>query len=343
MFKQESFRLRAIFVVIAILVLPILSHGQTFETEDSLLAEHVIFSDDHINFKPDNPDSGAREQITVLDNGRVIQNSMTLPTIEQPTRIVGHLILKPIPVDDITVGDKWDRAGSIRLSFDDRPDLELVKFITAYGGQTEWEVDLSKLGPMLQGDVTISAFIDTWVTPGWLVDFSIKYYDDSTLSTPHWVKPIFFENSFSLEKYSDTGVTINVTIPDDQQRVMLGYLVSGHCTDGRGADEFVKKDNVISVDGVVIYRFAPWRDDCRDFREFNPYTRRWSDSYWSSDYDRSGWCPGDFVEPLYLDLTDHLTPGDHSVSIVIENIRPKNEDNHYGYWRVSSYLLGLTD
>ena len=120
----------------------------------------------------------------------------------------------------------------------------------------------------------------------------------------------------------------------------MNYLVSGHCTDGRGADEFEQKDNVIYIDGHVVYRFRPWRDDCRQFREVNPYCRRWSNGWWSSDFSRSGWCPGDFVAPVELDLTDHLTPGRHTIRFVIENMRPVDEDGNYGYWRVSSHLVG---
>jgi hypothetical protein len=122
--------------------------------------------------------------------------------------------------------------------------------------------------------------------------------------------------------------------------VMLYYLVSGHCTDGRDADEFQSKDNVFRVDGQVVYRYRPWRDDCRTFRDRNPYCRRWSDGSWSSDYARSGWCPGDQVTPLTLDLSDHFKAGAHRVRFHIERIRPKDEEGQYGYWRVSALLVG---
>ena len=54
----------------------------------------------------------------------------------------------------------------------------------------------------------------------------------------------------------------------------------------------------------------------------------------------SGWCPGDMVEPLVLNLSDHLTPGDHGVHVQIDDVRPKDDDGHFGYWRVSAYLVG---
>ncbi len=338
-----SVTIAAVLLIVVVFALAPAAIGQTYSEKLESLAELTVFENDPIHFNPENPGGDARDAVAVADNGRLIRTSVNLPEFEQPVRVVANLTVKPIPKDEISVHDKWDRAGSVRLVTADRPDLELVKFVTAYGGRTAWSVDLSHLAPLLAGPVTIAAFIDTWVSPAWHVDLTLEYFADSSLPTYNWVKPLFQEDSFDRAFCADTGLTRELVIPEGQQRVLLYYLVSGHCTDGRDADEFVKKDNVLSVDGRVIYRYRPWRDDCRDFREINPYTRRWSDGYWSSDYSRSGWCPGDTVSPLVLDLTDHLAPGDHSINLVIENIRPRDENDHLGYWRVSSYLVGITD
>jgi hypothetical protein len=264
-----------------------------------------------------------------------------MPSMMSPSRIIAHLVVNPIPKDEVSVCDPWDRAGNIRLSIPGQPDLKLIKFITAYGGRTEYNIDISDLAPVLSGPVTFKAFIDTWLSPAWTVDLDLRFATDSLERVTQWVLPVMYEESFNRETYGDSGLSVPVDIPEGQGRVILHYYVSGHCTDGRDEDEFVKKDNVISVDGIVVYRYQPWRDDCWKFRDINPYTRRWSDGYWSSDYSRSGWCPGDYVEPLELDLTDHLTPGPHTIRFIIENVRPKGEDGHLGYWRVSAQLLGI--
>ena len=41
-----------------------------------------------------------------------------------------------------------------------------------------------------------------------------------------------------------------------------------------------------------------------------------------------------------LDLSDHLTPWRHVVTVNVEDVRPKDGDGHLGHWRVSSYLIG---
>jgi hypothetical protein len=267
--------------------------------------------------------------------------TVALPEAPADTRIIARVATRPIAKDEISVHDPWDRAGNVRLSLPGRPDIEIVKFVTAYGGVTEHEVDITHLAPALQGECVFRGFVDTWLSPAWRMDFSLVFETtEEDRDPPDWVRPLLHEPSATAESLGDAGYAVAVELPEDTDRAVLYYLVSGHCTDGRDEDEFVSKDNVISVDGIVVERFRPWRDDCRRFRELNPYTRRWSDGWWSSDYSRSGWCPGDWVPPVTLDLTDHLGPGTHTVRFNIEGVRPRGDDDHLGYWRVSSYLVG---
>ncbi|MCP4583644.1 MAG: hypothetical protein GY839_18700 [candidate division Zixibacteria bacterium] len=305
-------------------------------------ADVVIFDQNTIHFDPNEPSKYATDTVLAEDNGRIIITEMNLPEHEGPVKIIAHLAIHPIPKDEISMHDPWDRAGNIRLCVEGTADIEVIKFITAYGGFTEYEVDVSHLDNLLKGPCTFRAFIDTWSTPGWKIDFELSYEWPQTDINPIWATGILYKDSFNKKDIGDKGVEVTIEIPKEIKRVKMNYLVSGHCTDGTDADEFVSKDNVIYVDDIAVFRYKPWRDDCRRFREVNPYTRRWSDGYWSSDYSRSGWCPGDMVKPLQLDLTDHLAPGKHKIRFVIEDIRPEDENGHFGYWRVSSYLLGWT-
>jgi hypothetical protein len=157
---------------------------------------------------------------------------------------------------------------------------------------------------------------------------------------PSWAAPVMLVDSFNRREHGDGGVEAEVGVPPGLSRVVLRYISTGHCTDGRDDDEFESKANVISVDGRVVARIHPWRDDCRGYRERNPHCSRWADGSWSSDYARSGWCPGVEVLPAEFDLTDHLGPGKHRVKVVIEEMRPEDAQGNYGYWRVSAALVG---
>ena len=90
------------------------------------------------------------------------------------------------------------------------------------------------------------------------------------------MRGLFYSDGLTAENQPAGGLGAEIEIPPGTRRVVLYYLVSGHCTDGRDADEFVPKDNVLRVDGRVVHRFRPWRMDCRQLRSINPYCRRWS-------------------------------------------------------------------
>jgi Peptide-N-glycosidase F, C terminal/Peptide-N-glycosidase F, N terminal len=292
-----------------------------------------------LHFLPDSAAKFALPGQTAEENGRVLRVRAPLPAPAGPGRILARVTVHPVPKDDRTVYDCYDRAGNVRLITPGRPDLEIVRFMTAYGGRTDHEIDVSELAPLLRGERELRAFIDTWSSPGWRVDVSLVYRPDSTYDPPVWAVPVYYTDSMNRQD-DDAGVEVPVEVPPGMSRVVLRYLTTGHCTDGRDEDEFVSKANVISVDGEVVARFYPWRDDCRQYRDRNPYCTRWTDGTWSSDYSRSGWCPGTAVVPMEVDLSDHLSPGKHRIRFRVEDIRPRNEAGDFGYWRVSASLVG---
>lgn len=300
----------------------------------------TIFDHEMIHFfLGDSSSAYASSGVQNEDNGRIAVSRAALPIMDTPVRIMAHLNIHPIPKEAREVWDRWDRAGSIRLRTEGHPDLEVMRFMTSYGGETSHTMDVTHLAPLLSGPCTFAAFIDTWVSPAWRIDFSLEFIPVSEYDNATWAEAVYLEDSFNAQDMPD-GVETEVVIPEGLERVVMNYISTGHCTDGRDEDEFVSKANVIFVDGVAVERFYPWRDDCRENRAINPYTARWSDGTWSSDYSRSGWCPGRDVEPHEIDLTDHLTPGKHTIRFVIEEMRPIDESEHFGYWRVSSHLVG---
>jgi hypothetical protein len=301
-----------------------------------------LFRDNVVHFTPDEPDLYDTPTVTHADKGRLIETYRELSAFDHPVRVLAHVTTRPIPKDIQEVYDKWDRAGNVRLSKPGMPDVEIVKFITAYGGESSHVVDVTHLAPLLTGPCTFKGFVDTWVSPGWKMDFWLTFERARKSQAPAWVRPLLYEESVTAELMAGGPREVTVDVPPRLRRFVLDVLVSGHCTDGVDADEFVTKDNVITVDGKEIARLRPWRDDCRRFRAENPYCRRWSDGSWSSDYSRSGWCPSDVVEPIAIDVSEALTPGEHVLGFAIENIRPKDEDGNFGYWRLSGTLLGYT-
>jgi hypothetical protein len=302
-----------------------------------------LFSDVTVHFTPndstlyDSPFASAR------DKGRIMVTYREMAASRGPGRVLLQLEVRPIRKDIRNMVDRWDRAGCIRLLKPDMAPVELVRFMTAYGGATRHEVDITHLAPLLTGHCEFEVFIDTWVSPAWKVDAELVFIPAAVggVDPPAWaLGALFPEGGLTA---ANPSVSAEVIIPTRTRWVELTALTSGHCTDGRDADEFITKDNVLLVDGREVYRWRPWRDDCEDFRTVNPYCAKWSDGSWSSDYPRSGWCPGDVVDPEFIDLSDRLTPGRHLLTWLVEDIRPQDPedpDGHHGYWRVSASLSG---
>lgn len=298
-----------------------------------------IFEDIGLHYSPDSAAKNSPGDVTIEDNGRGARTVRTLPDLKGPHRITAFVTVRPVAKSDREVFDRYDRAGSIRLVGDGSPDLEVARFITAYGGRTDFEIDVTALAPLLRGRRTFLATIDTWVSPAWRIDFSLRFTQVSEHDNATWAMPVYCTDSFNRERMP-SGDSVTVVVPPGLARVVMMYFSTGHYTNGVDADEFISKANVVSIDGTVVARFHPWRDDCRDFRDRNPYCARWTDGRWSSDYSRSGWCPGVEVLPTEFDLTDHLVPGKHTARFAVEDMRPNDENGNFGYWRISAYLVG---
>lgn len=323
--------------VLALAVAAASATGSTARAENDEPKTVHVFYDNVIHYTPEDSSKYDTPLVRGASGGRVLCRTLDLVPPSSPSRIIAHVATRPIPLDAESVHDRWDRAGSVRLRRPGMADIEIVKFVTAYGGETVHDVDVSSLAPLLTDRCTFLGFVDTWTSPGWRMDFSLLFLPAADAEVPAWVTGILCEESVTAANHA---MTVAVDVPPDLSRVVMHYLASGHCTDGRGADEFETRDHVITVDGREVARLRPWRDDCRDFRAVNPYCRRWSDGSWSADYSRSGWCPGDKVLPIEIDLGASLTPGPHRIGFTVAGIRPPDEAGHHGYWRLSSRLVG---
>ncbi|BBO34771.1 peptide-N-glycosidase F-related protein [Lacipirellula parvula] len=273
----------------------------------------------------------AQPGVSILDNGRIIERTITLPELGPFSRVTTNLKL--------TAGsDAWDRAGNIYVATA-AGDVELHKFITAFGGTTTHQQDITALIPTLRnGQLKIRAFVDTWVQAARTLDFSLTITDETANRAPIWGRPLMNDQDWRAGEYPNGRNSVSfIGVPNSVGKVILNYLPSGHASDGNGGDEFTQRTHRILIDGTQVWQGIPWRTDGRNFRSVNPTSGRWGD-VWSSDLDRAGWIPGDDVDPIQIDVTQYLTPGKrHTVEYQIDGIRP-GDSSGYGYWRASSYV-----
>lgn len=244
------------------------------------------------------------------------------------------------------------------------PPVELIRFFTPFGvrhynqyrslDDQEWEEqvfykqDISDFRSILAGDVYIGVFIGNYDKGGHKVSLNIKAYPESeewtyNEDTFERVLPLF--NTCNVMEMAGQNYprffgtdSLNVTfaIPEGMEKLKLRYITTGHGGWDTG-DEFVPKANTILIDGQPRFVYTPWRCDCGTYRTSNPASGNFWNGMSSSDYSRSGWCPGTATQPVFFDLSD-LPAGVHTMTIAIPQGEP--EGSSFSAWCVSGALIG---
>lgn len=266
------------------------------------------------------------------------------------------------------------------------PTVELMRFMTPFGVGyysdnndtltskrrpvyipkweqcVEWEQDITDRYSLLEDEAYVGIFIDTWTEQGYLASMTLEF-KESPISCDRiqrtqvlpLINTVYYIGQEYPDIFSRKPVTTDFTLPKNAKNVRLKYIVTGHGGHD-GGDEFVKKENILSVDGKEVYRFIPWRDDCASFRRFNPATGVWlekrvaayigengytekevEEPVASSDFSRSNWCPGTDVVPEEVSL-EGITAGHHTFTVDIPKAQPIN-GNEMNHWLVSAYLV----
>lgn len=244
------------------------------------------------------------------------------------------------------------------------PLVEMVRFFTPFGVRhyneyrslpdQDWaekvyyKQDISDLKPLLENDVYIGAFIGNYDGGGHKLSLTLKAYPENDTweysdSTVEMLLPLF--NTCNIMEmagqnygkfFRTDSLTVKFSIPKGCKELKLRYISTGHGGWDTG-DEFVPKANTILIDGKPKFIYTPWRGDCGTYRTSNPASGNFWNGMSSSDYSRSGWCPGTATQPVYFDLTD-LEPGEHTMTIAIPQGEP--EGGSFSSWCVSGALVG---
>lgn len=243
------------------------------------------------------------------------------------------------------------------------PAVELIRFFTTFGinhyndevqvyGQ-EWEdksfykQDVTELLPLLQGEVWIGVYIGNYDKGGHKVSLDLKYHPGSRVvrdeqNEKPWIYSLF--NTLNIMEmagqeygtmFEGDSLEIDFTVPEKVENVYLRYISTGHGGWG-GGDEFNQKLNEIFIDGELIHSYIPWNTDCGTYRKYNPSSGNFWNGITSSDYSRSGWCPGEATNPGYIPLTN-LSPGKHTLKVAIPI--GEREGNSFSAWNISGVLI----
>jgi len=243
------------------------------------------------------------------------------------------------------------------------PIVEILRFFTPFGigkfnekskvyGQ-QWEdstlykQEVTELLPALQGERWIGIFIGNYDKGGHKVSLKLKYYPGSNEVSDrpkkkYWISPLF--NTLNVMEmagqeygtmFENDSLKVDFLVPEGVKNVQMRYITTGHGGWG-GGDEFNQKVNTVILDDHVLFQFTPWRTDCATFRSLNPASGNFWNGVTSSDYSRSGWCPGTATSPYFYPI-EGLTPGKHQLKVAIPI--GKSEGGSFSAWNISGVLI----
>ena len=271
----------------------------------------------------------------------------------------------------VFTGRDGQRYQGMMKTGDYEPPIELVRFFTPFGvghfndrmkdygidwrDETFYRQEITDIYNHITNDyrisnVIIGAWIGNYDGGGHTVTVDIKSYPNGIhvlnaeeSEFPSEIIPLF--NTCNVlemagqnygKLFATDSLTVTFNIPDYVATAKLRYISTGHGGWGEG-DEFVPKTNTILIDGKPAFTHTPWRQDCGCYRDLNPVSGNFWNGLSSSDFSRSGWCPGTATQPVYFDLSPWADGEEHTLTVAIPQGKPV--EGMFSHWAVSGTLL----
>jgi len=206
---------------------------------------------------------------------------------------------------DINNGcDDWDRLAYINIKGPDDNWIQIIRYITPYGVACEHNIDLTDYASLLQGEIEIRVFIDTWGTGGWNINLEFDYQAGTPEYNYSMVDEIW-DARFSLGNPSNLQPvdTISYEFPSNVQESKLIVSNTGHGwgeNNTNNAAEFYNATNFIDVNGSTTFTQNLW-NIC------NPNPDNCTGQLGTWTFARAGWCPGAIAQPSKWSLNSYIS------------------------------------
>ncbi len=207
--------------------------------------------------------------------------------------------------------DPWDRIATVEV-LTEADTFEIARVMTPYQRECGWEIDVTPFRPLLTDTVQLRVFILYWAQSpgqGYLVTVRLRFEPGSPPLVPYRVLKLWANNVGKRWAYGNPKDPIDRYVPPQTLFVdgsaaaaRFVALLTGH---GQGntdnAAEFSQKTHTLIVNGAEFPRLL-WRSDCAR-NPCSPQQGTWQ-------YNRAGWCPGDYVRLWEEDVTESIRRGD---------------------------------
>jgi hypothetical protein len=209
--------------------------------------------------------------------------------------------------------DEWDRNGEVSVFDDAGVKRGIVPFITSYRTPCHWEIDVTHFRPLLAGRrrIEVAAGTTFYKNRGYRMSVTLDFHHGIPDPEPWRVVPLwvgtarhglpenhfrdFFEPRRAALGAETTGARLFVTV--------TGHSQVGEFTSSRRTVVFAPRAGG-PAEEERRYASELWKTDCY-LNPNRPQFGTWQ-------FSRAGWAPGDWVRPWWIDLTEHVRPGDEA-------------------------------
>jgi len=235
----------------------------------------------------------------------------------------------------------WDYTTQIHARPVGKDSVEIARVITPYA--TDWlaqnkkhdyVVDVTDYASVLDG-TTAMRFDYEGYSWGFTITLKIEFIEGVPPMDALSVRNIYdgyFQYGNSANSIENYLIAKSYTNTTTTSRTFVKNTVSGHGSDNAGCAEFCSKYYQLKLNGGSISQKQLWRNDC-GINEVYPQTGTWI-------YDRSNWCPGAVVWPIYHDLTS-LTSANSSFTVDVD-MQPYTIGANWGGYNFVSQLINYS-
>ncbi len=257
--------------------------------------------------------------------------------------------------------DPWDRYANIMVRDKTTNEwFEIGRHITPYGVDNNaltrgLEFDVTDFKSLLEGNVELRIFVETWVSSGWIVSLEFDFIPGTPDYKYYKVSRIIQYNGNSLGGVPYGGLNGNTEIDLEKfdliKSLQIGSNIEsahirsivtgwGHATpadsDGRACAEWCFRTHNIKIDNSSLFSHYMGPIGCSQ----NPINNQGGN--WAPD--RAGWCPGMTV-PVRIDKFEtDVSNKNMNYEYDFENwtndfVGTQGYNNKNAFYAISSFLI----
>jgi hypothetical protein len=207
---------------------------------------------------------------------------------------------------------EWDRLQHLYLCEKNNPekcDIEIGRWITTYGRSGKWLTDISPLLPLFKNPEKYK-FRFTVAGDNYENFLQFIFVKDSESVLPSYIFPLYNGTTQFDENYNSNFDEIELELPDKINKAVISAYITGH---GNGSEaencaEFCKFESVFYVNDTPFstkFNNAGTSLGCYNLVSEGVVPNQ----YGSWPFGRAGWCPGQDVKLINIDITEIVIPG----------------------------------